>query len=290
MFPTSPYKQHFLSPRLPHYAVFLTQLVQHKLWDPFPRPECSRKESQTSPKIWLLACQSWSAQAHSACLNTGNKKYLSRALPFDPSKAIYVGSIPPNVMDDLGTSFQAFGRICCVIPMSSETALVVFFTPELLLWYFSPISSREVPNWSPSTWIWDNSSCPGHSLKKPTGAMIPSDHSVLTIPRPKYVSLSRGWILHQSLLTPPRRDPAASRQQVDEKPSNKIGISQVTDSPFMALKALTVFWLLKVWSARIRMDRETVSGIHSWCRIWASWISYILMCQTSCFWICTATQ
>ena len=149
MFPTSPYKQHFLSPRLPHYAVFLTQLVQHKLWDPFPRPECSRKESQTSPKIWLLACQSWSAQAHSACLNTGNKKYLSRALPFDPSKAIYVGSIPPNVMDDLGTSFQAFGRICCVIPMSSETALVVFFTPELLLWYFSPISSREVPKLVP---------------------------------------------------------------------------------------------------------------------------------------------
>ena len=46
-------------------------------------------------------------------------KIASKATPFDPSLAIYVARIPPNAMDDLGSMFQAFGRIRRVIPMSS---------------------------------------------------------------------------------------------------------------------------------------------------------------------------
>ena len=103
-----------------------------------------------------------------------------KATPFDQSPAIYVACIPPYAMDDLGSMFQAFGRILRVIPMSSKTAIVVFFNR-------SEAQSSQVGPLPPG--FVTIQVAPYTPQQKGPGALVPSDQSVLSTSLCKYTSL-----------------------------------------------------------------------------------------------------
>ena len=93
-----------------------------------PPPPSVRRRQVTQTPSPSACLQNISASDQQTQHVPPTQKIASKAMPFDPSSAIYVARIPPNALDDLGSMFQAFGRIRRVIPMSSETAIVVFFT------------------------------------------------------------------------------------------------------------------------------------------------------------------
>ena len=149
-----------------------------------PPPACWRlgKENQTPSQSGCLQNSCASDQQTQHVPTTPN--FASKATPFDLSLAICVACqcIPPNAMDYLGNMFPAFGRIRRVIPMSSETAIVVFFTlSEARSAQVGPLppgfKTMLVALYTPQ--------------QKRPGALVPSDQSVLSTSRPKYTSL--GW-------------------------------------------------------------------------------------------------
>ena len=89
--------------------------------------------------------------AQSACSQLA--QYLSKAPPFDPSLPIYVVSVPPGAMDDLGTIIQAVGRIRRAVQMSFKIAIVVFSAQS---------AARSAEAGPPPPGFGTNAGCPLH--------------------------------------------------------------------------------------------------------------------------------